>query len=184
MATKYLQEYASEADFLADAVDAPSRVGFGAVSEIVVINKGGSVVEVVDETATQTLQNKTIIAKTLTPTEATVLTAADSDSIIFLNAAAGFDITLPAVAAGLRFKFIMGALSATTNFRVVSPAATIIYGGAVVNSTFVVADQETYINFVVSAEKIGDWVEVICDGTNWLVNGNAEGAGAITFTTS
>lgn len=65
MATKYVQEYASEADFLADAVDAPGRVGVAAVSEILVINKAGSVVEVVDETATQTLTNKTFTSPSI-----------------------------------------------------------------------------------------------------------------------
>lgn len=87
MATKYLQEYASEADFLADAVDAPSRVGVAAVGEILVINKGGSVVEVVDETATQTLTNKTLTAPTLT---APVITGA-------MTVAAGATLTSPTI---------------------------------------------------------------------------------------
>lgn len=70
MATKYLQEYASEADFLADAVDAPGRLGIASIDgEYAVVNKSGSVVELIDESRAQTLTNKTLTSPTIaTPT--------------------------------------------------------------------------------------------------------------------
>ena len=117
----------------------------------------------------------------VTPTAATTLTKADSGKTIMLNAAAGFAITLPAPVAGLKFNFVVGAAFATTNFTVVS-VGNIIQGGADVNSTFVPAANENTISFVATAETIGDYVELVSDGTNYLANGVGAAAGSITFT--
>ncbi len=53
-----------------------------------------------------------------TLTGATTLTAEDSGKVFILNAAAGAQVTLPAVAdgAGQAYKFVVGALFATTAF--------------------------------------------------------------------
>jgi hypothetical protein len=117
----------------------------------------------------------------VTPTAATTLTHGDSGKTIMLNAAAGFAITLPTPKAGLKFKFVVGAAFATTNFTVVA-TDTIIQGGADVNSTFVPASDENTISFVASAENLGDYVELTCDGTNYYANGVGTAAGSITFT--
>lgn len=123
------------------------------------------------------------VAGVMTPTVAFALTRADSGKTIFLNAAAGFAITLPALAAGLKFKFVTAAAFATTDFTIVTPGGVnVIQGGAIVNSTYVPAVNEDSINFICTAETIGDVIELECDGTNWLVNGVGAGAGAITFT--
>jgi hypothetical protein len=114
MATKYLEEFASEADFLASAPDAGTKVGFAAVSEIVVINKGGSVVEVVDETATQTLTNKTLTSPTLTtPTISAPVVTGNPTGIVKVaggtiteltgDGAYSISVTLPAGAVLLNF---------------------------------------------------------------------------------
>ena len=118
-----------------------------------------------------------------TPTAATTLTVADSGKTIFLSAAAGFAITLPEPAAGLKYKFVVAAAFATTNFTVVTDSGdNVIQGGAIVNSTFVPAANEDTINFVATAETVGDYVEIESDGTNWYAKGNGASAGAITFT--
>jgi hypothetical protein len=116
-------------------------------------------------------------------TGATTLTAEDSGKVLILKAAAGAQITLPAVAtsAGLRFKFIVGLAFATTNWTV-KAATNVIEGGIDVNSTNVPAVNENTISFVNSAESVGDFIELVCDGTNWYVSGNATTAGAITAT--
>lgn len=122
--------------------------------------------------------------RTLTPTAAYQLLVDDSGKTIFLNAAAGFAITLPTPAAGLNFRFVTAAAFATTPFTIgTSGAANIIYGVVDVNSTLVPASGEDSINFVESAELPGDWVEVESDGTNWYVRGQAATTGAITLTT-
>lgn len=145
-------------------------------------------VAVVTASGTQSLTNKTLTAplstlKTLTPTIAFALTAAQSGTHVMLNAAAGFAITLPAVADGLWFRFTVAANFATTNFTVITPAlADIIQGGAKVANADVPAADEDTISFVASAEVKGDYVEVWSDGTSWFVDGRGTTTGSITFT--
>ena len=114
---------------------------------------------------------------------ATTLTAKDSGKVFILKASAGAQITLPAVAtsAGLRFKFIVGQLFATTDWTV-KALSTAIEGSVLVNGAHVAGVDENTISFVASAESIGDFVELVCDGTNWYVNGSGVTAGAITLT--
>jgi len=125
------------------------------------------------------------VARTITPTAAYVLTADESGSVVFLNASAGFQITLPAKAAGLRFKFVVGAAFATTDFTIVVPVANdnTIQGYANVANVSTPASGEATISFVATAETVGDWVEVINDGTNWIASGEGQVASSITFTT-
>jgi hypothetical protein len=116
-------------------------------------------------------------------TGATTLTAKDSGKVFILKAAAGAQITLPAVAtsAGLRFKFIVGQLFATTDWTV-KALSNAIEGSVLVNGAHVAGVDENTISFVASAESIGDFAELVCDGTNWYVNGSGVSAGAITLT--
>ena len=116
-----------------------------------------------------------------TPTAASSLDVSDSGKTIMLDAAAGFAINLPGVQAGLKYKFVVGSAFATTNFTVVAPADK-IQGGAIVNSVFVPASNENTISFVATAESVGDYIELECDGTNWYASGNGALAGSITFT--
>ena len=116
-------------------------------------------------------------------TGATTLTAEDSGKVLILKASAGAQITLPAVAtsAGLRFKFIVGQLFATTDWTI-KAATNVIEGSVLVNGAHVAGVDENTISFVASAESIGDFAELVCDGTNWYVNGSGVSAGAITLT--
>jgi hypothetical protein len=114
-------------------------------------------------------------------TAATVLTAADSGKTFILGASTGKAITLPALVAGLKYKFIVGLAFATSNWTVVA-ATAVIQGSVIVNSTHVAGSNENTISFVASAENLGDWAELECDGTNWYVNGSGVAAGSITLT--
>ena len=118
-----------------------------------------------------------------TLTGATTLTAEDSDKSFYLNAAAGAQITLPAVAtsAGFRYRFTVAALFATTAWTI-KAATNKIQGGVIVNSVNVPGADENTITFSASADTIGDFVELNCDGTNWYVFGLGTTAGAITLT--
>lgn len=98
-----------------------------------------------------------------------------------LNAAAGVAVTLPAAEAGLNYKFVVGAVFATTNWTVVAPA-NVIEGHALVAGAPVAAANENTISFVSTAESVGDYVDLISDGTSWFVSGSAVLAGGITFT--
>ena len=118
-----------------------------------------------------------------TLTAATTLTAEDSDKSFSLNAAAGAQITLPAVAssAGFKYRFTVGALFATTAWTI-KAATNKIQGGVIVNSVNVPGADENTITFAHAADTIGDFVELNCDGTNWYVFGLGTTAGAITLT--
>lgn len=116
-------------------------------------------------------------------TGAITLTAEDSGKVFILKAAAGAQITLPAVAtsAGFRFKFVVGQLFATTNWTVLA-ASNVIEGSVLVNGAHVAGVNENTISFVASAESVGDFAELVCDGTHWYVNGSGVTTGAITLT--
>lgn len=104
----------------------------------------------------------------------------DSGKVFILSAAEGAAITLPALKSGFKAKFITGSAFATTAWTIVCPSA-IGQGGAIVNSVFVPAADETTITVAAAAETIGDWIEVTCDGTNYYINGVGAAAGAYTF---
>ena len=115
-------------------------------------------------------------------TGAKTLVAADNGKTFFLNAAGGAAVTLPALAAGLRFEIIVGALFASTNWVVSSAEGDNIDGNVTVAGVVVVATAEDQINFVASAEALGDRVFLVCDGVQWFVSGAAALTGGITVT--
>lgn len=123
------------------------------------------------------------VLQTQVISSATTLSGADSGKHFYLNAAAGAQITLPAVAtsAGFNFRFTVQALFATTAWTI-KAATNVIQGGVIVNSVNVLAADENTITFSASADTIGDFVELHCDGVNWYVSGVAASAGAITLT--
>ena len=110
------------------------------------------------------------------------LTAADSGKAFILNNATGEVVTLPALETGLNFKFIVGAAFATDNWVIDSAEGDNINGILLVNGASVAAADEDQINFVASAESIGDYIEILCDGSQWLVNGVGSAVGSITAT--
>ena len=113
---------------------------------------------------------------------ADTLTVADSGKVFSLQGATdGAAITLPAVAADLKYTFVVGSAFATTDWTIVA-ATSVIEGSATVAGLVVGAVNENTISFVASAETVGDWVTIVCDGTSWLVSGQATASGGITFT--
>ena len=124
------------------------------------------------------------LSQTQVISAATTLSAADSGKHFSLNAAAGAQITLPAVAtsAGLNFRFTVQALFATTAWTI-KAASNVIQGGAIVNSALVSSANRNTITFAHAADTVGDYVDLVCDGTNWYVNGIGTTAASITFTT-
>ena len=113
---------------------------------------------------------------------AATLTAADSGTTYILKAAAGATVTLPALKSGINFKFIVGSAFATTDWIIDSKEGDNIEGLLIVNGASVAAAGEDQINFVNSAETVGDHVSLSCDGTNWFVSGAGNAAGSITVT--
>jgi len=128
-----------------------------------------------------------MLVETQTVSAALTLTKADSGKVFILDASAGNTITLPALADGLNFKFIIGAAFATDNWIIDSAEGDNINGFVADLGTtvaVVVASGEDQINFVASAETIGDHVTLIADYGNlqWLVSGACAANGGITVT--
>lgn len=120
-------------------------------------------------------------------TAATTLFAKDSGTEYLLNAAGGATVTLPPVEPGLYFKFTVAAAFADTNWIIDSSEGDNITGIIADMGTtvaVVVASAEDQINFVASAETIGDYIELRPDaaGTGWIVNGVCGANGGITAT--
>ena len=115
---------------------------------------------------------------------AETLTARDSGKTCFLDAAAGATVTLPALGYGLRFKFVVAAAFATSNWVIDSAEGDNINGNLLVAGAHVAAAGEDQINFVASAESVGDWIELWADKDNdqWIVTGVGGLTGGITAT--
>lgn len=128
------------------------------------------------------------MSKNAVPTEVIAadrtLRQSDSGKTIFVNASEAREITLPAPLPGLRFRFVVNDAISTGNVTVVTSSSdNVIAGTVVVNGSPVNDTNADTITFVNTAESVGDWVELISDGTTWLVTGIANSAGAITLTT-
>jgi hypothetical protein len=122
-----------------------------------------------------------------TVTGATTLTAADSGKTIFLNAAGGGQVDLPALAAGLHFRFI-NIVEATTAWTIVTASAANNIIGHVYEQSGGVGDTELSgadtITFVANTSNVGDSVDLWCNGTNWFARCFGSAAGGITITTA
>lgn len=123
-----------------------------------------------------------IFANTQIVTGNTTLTPADSGKVIFLNAAGGGTVTLPVLKAGGNLKVIVGETAPTTNWVIDSAEGDNIYGVLTVAGAAVAAVAEDQINFAASTAVSGDFIELMCDGTNWYVHGVGAATGSITAT--
>lgn len=110
----------------------------------------------------------------------TTLTASESGKVILLDGI-GEVITLPAVEAGLNYKFICTVTAVTTDWTIVA-ATAVIQGSAQVAGAVVAASDESLITLVVAKFLPGDWVTLESDGTNWYVEASVVTAAGCTFT--
>lgn len=120
-------------------------------------------------------------------TSTNVITAAESGSTFFLNSVTEFVSTLPAVAAGLNFKFIVSAAPSGASYTIVTDSSANIIIGKQVNSAGAAGDTGTTddtISFVDGQAVVGDYVDLYCDGTNWFAYAICAVAAGITFTTA
>lgn len=170
---------------------------------IEVMPLGASTVDAgtVTESGTQTLTNKTLTSPVVnTPTvkdltevvtATNVIAATETGTTFFLNSATEFVSTLPAPAAGLKFRFIVTAAPAAASYTIVTNSSANIIKGQVytldVNSgtdpDFETSGGDT-ITLVDGKAVAGDMVEVFCDGTNWFARCFCSVFDAITITTA
>lgn len=130
-------------------------------------------------------------ANVKTITSATTLTAADSGAFIVLNSATGFVTTLPALAEGLEFTFLVRTAPTSGSHTVVTASSANVMLGQIltidVNSAtdadFEASGGDTF-SFVVNKATKGDRAHFICDGTNWYVTSAATVFDGHTITTA
>lgn len=116
-----------------------------------------------------------IVGSIINPSETVTgddtITANQCGSTFFLSTT-GSTSTLPAVTAGCELRFQVGAAFDTNDWIVDSAEGDNIYGTLSVNNADVVCSAEDEINFIADGEVVGDYVEIISDGTNWLITGS------------
>tara|TARA_R110002051_G_C8351878_1_gene440273 strand:- start:43 stop:465 length:423 start_codon:yes stop_codon:yes gene_type:complete len=93
----------------------------------------------------------------------------DSGKTYFLESTVARTITLPAVKAGLKFKFIATDTTADSSIAT-SEATALLKGGAECGDAYLTLAGTTII--VEAAGAVGDWLEMVCDGTYWYVSGH------------
>jgi len=102
-------------------------------------------------------------------TSTVTLVAGDSGTTYMLSAT-GTTITLPSVAyTGAKYRFQVNGAMATANMIVASAEGDNIEGTLIVAGAVVDCAAEDQINFVVDGENIGDYFEIMSDGTQWLL---------------
>lgn len=148
-----------------------SEAGF-TVNGVTVINENGDFVG-----------GAVIPAEVVTATN--VLTADESGSTLFLDAAEGFETTLPTAALGLKFRFIVKTAPTSNGYTITGAPADKIFGtvacsGAEATINGVTANAADNVILVHNQAAIGDLIDFECDGTNWYVTGNVNTYAAVT----
>ena len=122
-------------------------------------------------------------------TVARAILASESGTVFTLNSAGGaYNVTLPTVAlgAGCRFRFINAENTPTADITIKSNAANIV--GII--QLFVAADASQANGIPVTGHTnvlfdttalIGDYIEIVGNGTNYFVSGAGSVNGAFTI---
>ena len=87
-------------------------------------------------------------------------------------------ITLPAVKSGAKFKFVVSDSTAASTIAT-SEGTSLIKGGILLATAW-----ETLAGTTLTAATdavVGDWVELICDGTYWYISGQSGHANGFTI---
>ena len=121
-------------------------------------------------------------AKTVTVSAAKTVTVGESGTTFILDAAVGYAVTLPAIADGLVYDFVVGSAFDTSDWVISSSEGDNINGILVVNGASVPAAGEDNVTFELAAESVGDWVRFVADAGNsqWIVTGIANSAASLS----
>jgi len=101
----------------------------------------------------------------------------DSGKTYLLASTVARTITLPAVKAGVRIKFIVTDSTAASTVAT-SEGTALIKGGILLAPGW-----ETLAGTTLTASTsavIGDWIELVCDGTYWYISGQSGHANGFT----
>lgn len=114
------------------------------------------------------------------------VTAGESGKTFYLDLAAGFVTTLPAVALGLKFLFILRT-AVTGSSTIVCPAAAALFKGHVLTNDVNSATDSDFdttavatLTFVLNKAVAGDRIQVESDGVSWFYSAECSVFDAIT----
>jgi len=126
-------------------------------------------------------------------TAAVSLSPGDSGKVFFLDTATGYTVTLPSIAdaeAGFNCKFIVKTAPSSGTYVITEKTSAdtnvVITNG--INELEVDTSDDgpsntghTTITFADGVAIAGDYVELLCDGTNWYATGQTKADGGITL---
>ena len=157
---------------------------------------GTSALAVVTVSSTLAVTGATTLSSTLsyrelteTVTATNVITAAESGKTFFLDAVGGFTSTLPAVAAGLNYSFIIKTAPTTAYIIATDGGSDLIVITVNELETDTTEDGPSdddadTVNFVANIALAGDRIDFKCDGVKWYAMGQVRADGAVTTATT
>ncbi len=100
----------------------------------------------------------------------TVLTIADNGKVFICSQAGAYDVTIPEVtnAAGWTVKFILGTAGAN-DFDIIGGTADAMVGIELGDTNTAIAADSDKVIFDASNAVVGDWIEILCDGSKYYV---------------
>lgn len=123
-------------------------------------------------------------------TAANTILYTECGTTYFLNSATEFATTLPLPVAGCSFKFVVKAAPSGASYTVVTSAGSNIMIGGINELEVDTSDDGPYqadadtITFADGVAVVGDYVEMVSDGTSWYFRGQANADGGITLSSS
>jgi len=99
----------------------------------------------------------------------TTLTAEDSGKVFIVSQAAADDITIPAVTmSGWNAKFIVGTAGGN-DVDIIGGTADKMVGLEMADTNTAITADSDKVTFDASNAGVGDWIEVVSDGSNYYV---------------
>lgn len=128
-----------------------------------------------------------LVSPTADLTAASTLTSADCGKTLLLNATTEFATTLPAPTAGCKLSFIVKAAPSGASYTVVTASSDNVLIGGINELEVDTGDDGPYtaagdtLTFVNGVSVVGDYVEMISDGTSWYLHGQTNADGGATL---
>lgn len=118
-----------------------------------------------------------------------VISPDESGTTFYLTLAGGFQVDLPPVELGLKYKFVVAVDPGTAYVIVTDSGDDIMIGG--INELEVTTGNDgpydinaDTLNFVAAIAVVGDFVVFESDGTNWYFYGQTNADGGVTTSTT
>lgn len=115
------------------------------------------------------------------------LTWGDSGKEFLIDCTAAVAVKLPSPKAGVRYRFTMVTTDSNdftlTSYNKAGSATNLMYGVFDVGGTAYSAGVKDVLTLGDSStdHTIGDWVEVICNGTYWYLSGTVKVGSSLTL---